>query len=82
MKAGRKESFSCTHAGKQLLQSLEKGVAVRKKWVTHLKPADIAAAAKTTRTVRCVVRESKACLQYSHQVYMPPSAFHVTFGSS
>ena len=67
--------------GKQLLQSLEKGMAVRKKWVTHLKPADIAGAAKTTRTVRCVVRESKTCLQYSHQVCIPLPTFHVAFGS-
>ena len=41
---------------------------VRKKWVTHMRPAEIASAAKTTRTVRCIVKDSKMCLQYAHQV--------------
>ena len=56
-------------AGKQLLESLEKGAAVRKKWVTHMRPAEIASASKTTRTVRCLVKDSKVCLRYSHQVH-------------
>jgi hypothetical protein len=55
-------------AGKELLQSLEKGSAVRKKWVTHMRPAEIASASKTTRTVRCLVKDSNVCLRYSHQV--------------
>ena len=55
-------------AGRQLLQSLEKGSVVRKKWVTHMPAEEIASAAKTTRTVRCVVKDSKMCLQYAHQV--------------
>ena len=47
---------------------------MRKKWVTHMRPAEIAAATKTTRTVRCIVKDGKALLQYSHQVNMPPDA--------
>ena len=68
-----KELSACVHllAGKQLLQSLEKGSVVRKKWVTHMQPAEIASAAKTTRTVRCTVKDSKMCLQYAHQVCCP-----------
>ena len=54
---------------------------MRKKWVTHLRPAEIAAAAKTTRTVRCVVKDGKALLQYSHQVCMPLSAQHPSTSS-
>lgn len=51
-------------------------MAVKKKWATHMRPAEIAAAAKTTRTVRCVVKDSKVCLRYSHQVHA--SSIHRT----
>ena len=53
---------------------------MRKKWVTHLRPAEIAAAAKTTRTVRCIVKDGKVLLQYSHQVNMTPIACEASSG--
>lgn len=58
----------CACAGRQLLQTLEVGAPVRKKWVTRLSAAEAAAAAKTTRHVRCFVRGGKVCLRYLHQV--------------
>ncbi|KAK9904234.1 hypothetical protein WJX75_007362 [Coccomyxa subellipsoidea] len=53
--------------GRQLLQTLEAGASVRKKWVTRLSAAEAAAAAKTTRHVRCFVRGGKVYLRYLHQ---------------
>lgn len=41
---------------------------MRKKWVTRLSAAEAAAAAKTTRYVRCFVRGGKVYLRYLHQV--------------
>ncbi|BDA45839.1 hypothetical protein COCOBI_07-6260 [Coccomyxa sp. Obi] len=53
--------------GRQLLASLEAGTPVRKKWVTRLSAEEAAAAAKTTRHVRCFVRGGKVTLRYLHQ---------------
>lgn len=55
-------------AGEQLLGVLEGGAPLRKKWATHMSRADVAVASKTTRHVRCYVREGRVCLRYQHQV--------------
>jgi hypothetical protein len=44
---------------------------MRKKWVTHMTPSEIATASKTTRHVRCCVQDSKVHLRYQHQVAHP-----------
>lgn len=46
---------------------------MRKKWVTHMLAADIAAASKTTRHVRCSVKDGKVHLRYQHQVVIHPA---------
>ncbi len=45
---------------------------MRKKWVTRLSAEEAAAAAKTTRHVRCFVRGGKVTLRYLHQVTHAP----------
>ena len=54
--------------GQEVLDALEEGSPVRKKWVTGLGRDAAAAAPKTLRHLRCQLQGTAVVVQYWHQV--------------
>eukprot|EP00884_Botryococcus_braunii_P007336 jgi/Botrbrau1/16603/Bobra.0068s0031.1 len=54
-------------SGRQVLAEIAEGSILRKKWVTHMAPAQVVSASKPTRHIRCTLNNGKVCLHYFHQ---------------
>lgn len=50
------------------MAELAKGGVLRKKWVTHMPPAQALGATKPVRHIRCTLDDGKVSIHYFHQV--------------